>query len=761
MAESAQLSKREYEVAKLVADGLTNRQIAQRLFISERTAEGHLERIRNKLGFASRAQVAAWYVTAAGASNGAETAIGMAGNTTHVSNLPLPLTALVGRSEEIQAIAGLLKRASLVTVTGAGGMGKTRLALEVARAIESQFRDGVWAVPLEAAFDSESVASAICRALGLTQSGSDPARDQVTRFLAHRQALIVLDGCEHVVQAVADSTQFVLSKAPSVKVLTTSRESLGVPGEHMLRLEPLNVGDGRRRGEAIELFAQRCHELGAMELSDDNVAQANAICARLDGIPLAIELAAAQTAVLSLNEIAARLDDRFALLTSPLRTVLPRQQTLRATVDWSYNDLSTTEQSAFRRLAVFSGGFDFDAAAALMGNDSSAVATIGSLIRKSMLTSRQGLSGRRYGMLDTLRQYGMERLGESGESDLVRNKHAEHYRQLAKSAFTGLRSAGSDFWVRRLDEERDNCSASLQWLSQRSGSDFAEMVAALGRYWLRGRIRDGYPWTQRAIASADPDWPVRLDLLESWAWLTWQSGKRAPAFEAVEEMLEQATKARDDAHIGWAYQMRSTFSGDAGLEVKPDDWNRAEHHIRQGGDKWALALLLNNRGFIRALQGEKESGLVQILEGLDVARRVGDAWLVGLIVDSAAWTHAELSNVDEAARLWSEGVTMALAAPDRWALPNYLEGFARLARHSGDPGRACTLLGAAAGIREAMGMANPVIWKEYLRGEIDAARAQLGDQAEVAWETGRRMSAEEAVRFAVTPGEAASAKQHA
>jgi len=746
-----ELSRREREVAKLVAEGLTNRQISQRLFIAERTAEGHVEQIRNKLGFSSRSQIAAWYATSAGGAAAAP-----AVDTAHLNNLPMPLSSIVGRSREMQTTAALLKAASLVTITGPGGIGKTRLALEVARSIESRFRDGVWVVELEAVSDSESVASAIGRTLELTQSGTDPARDQITRFLASREALIVLDNCEHVVQAAADLVRFVLLKAPGLKVLATSRESLGVPGEHVVVLEPLSVGDGASRSEAVELLARRCMEHGAVELTKEEVPTAAAICARLDGIPLAIELAAAQTAVLSLNEIALKLDDRFTLLASHIRTVLPRQQTLRATVDWSYRLLTPTEQLAFRRFAVFSGGFDLEAGAALMAaNDAGepVVVTIASLIRKSVLTSRQQPSGRRFVMLDTLRQFGLERLDEEGENSLARSLHAEHYRQLAKAAFAGLRSDGSDGWVRQLDAERDNLSAALQWISSKPGPEFAEMVAALGRYWIRGRIRDGYPWTQRAVASADPDWPARLDLLHSWAWLTWQSGKKAPAFETVDQMLEQATSSHDDAHIGWALQMRSTFRSDLGMPVSTDDWNRAEDHMRRSGDNWALALLLNNRGFIRALQGEKEAGLRQILEGLELARRVGDSWLVGLIIDSAAWTYAELGNLDEATRQWSEGVTTALAAPNRWALPNYLEGFAHVARLAGDPGRACTLLGAAAGIRDAMGMATPTIWKEYLRGEIDEARRQFGEQAEAFWNAGRQMTAEEAVRFAVSRGE--------
>lgn len=730
MGASDGLSRREREVAKLVADGLTNRQIGERLFISERTAEGHVEQIRNKLGFTSRSQIAAW--VARGAEAGAEPP----------EDVPRPLSSLIGRRAEIRSTAELVKHTPLVTITGPGGIGKTRLSIEVALGVKDEFAGGAWFVELGAVADSGAVAATVSHALHL-QSGTESAETQLARFLSRRRALLVLDNCEHVLDGCGHLAQSLLSRSAGLRVLATSREPLGVTGERVFRLEPLPVD------EALQLLMQRRREQGASELAERDLAHGLTVCRRLDGLPLAIELAAAQAAALSLSELASQVEDRFRLLTSPARTITARHQTLHAAVDWSYQLLLPDDRIAFRRFAVFAGDFDLSAAAAVLGRAPDAtVPVIGSLIRKSMLSGRDQSGHRRFQMLETLRQFAIERLDEGSESDLARDSWADYYLHLARDASPNLRAAESDSWVRRLDEERDNLNAVLHFLDSRRDARFVQMVAALGRYWIRGRLRDGYQWTERAMNIGGFDRDDRLSLDEAWTWLTWQASKMDAATNAANAWLEHARELGDDTHIGRALNAQALVRNDRGLPVDPELWIEAERHLRRAGASWALALLLNDIGFYAALAGSRD-GLDRILEGLVLARQAGDSWLVALVLDSAAWAHVELGMRDEAASFWAEGLAKIRSAPDRWVLSSYFEGFARIARLDGDPEVACKLLATAAGLREEVGAQAPPMWIEYLQRDFDAVRKQLGDEFEPAWAAGFAMPADEAVELAI------------
>jgi non-specific serine/threonine protein kinase len=272
-------------------------------------------------------------------------------------------------------------------------------------------------------------------------------------------------------------------------------------------------------------------------------------------------------------------------------------------------------------------------------------------------------------MLETLRQFAMERLDEESEGDLARDLWANYFLQLAREASPNLRSAASDAWVRRLDEERDNLNAVLQFLHSKSDPRFVQMVAALGLYWIRGRLRDGYLWNKRAMAIAGVEGDDRLKLDEAWTWLTWQANQMDAAADAGDAWLEHATELADDTHIGRALNVRAVIRADQGLPVDPEVWPRAEAHLRRAGANWALALLLNDIGFYRALQGEAREGLAHIFEGLTLARQVGDGWLVGLILDSIAWTHLDLGLRDEAAAFWAEGLcpTTSKVSPESLA----------------------------------------------------------------------------------------------
>ena len=253
----------------------------------------------------------------------------------------------------------------------------------------------------------------------------------------------------------------------------------------------------------------------------------------------------------------------------------------------------------------------------------------------------------------------------AGEATRIQDRHAQYFLELSEKAFASLRSSESDLWVRRLDLERGNVTATLDFLSSRRDARFIRMVSALSRYWIRGRVRDGYVWTERAMRSADPTTTTDLALLEGWAWLTWQSARSGPAFDAMDEMLKRALAVGDDAMAGRALNMIATFRNSSGLEVDPDLWTRAEGHLRRAGEDWPLALLLNDMGWVTSMQGNPAAGLPRISEALEVARRAGDRWLIALILDSVAWAQIELGEVERAVEAWSEGISLTVAAADR------------------------------------------------------------------------------------------------
>ena len=346
----------------------------------------------------------------------------------------MQLTSFVGRDAQLTQLRELLAENRLVTLTGAGGVGKTRLAIQVAAQMAGEFADGVWYVDLAPITDPELVPVTVARALGLPDQPGRSTMDTLLRFVRDRQMLVVLDNCEHLLDASAELVVALLSGAAGLTVLATSREAIGVAGEVSWRVPSLSLAD-----EAIELFTDRArHARPDFAVTDDNAAAVGEICARLDGVPLAIELAAARVRALSLAEILDSLHDRFRLLTGGARTAVRRQQTLRASVDWSHALLTEPERVLFRRLAVFLGGFDLDAAQAVAGGGEveryQVLDQLTLLVDKSLVVADDSGGRTRYRLLETVRQYALEKLGESGEADAVRSRHRDYYTALAAAA---------------------------------------------------------------------------------------------------------------------------------------------------------------------------------------------------------------------------------------------------------------------------------------------------------------------------------------
>ncbi len=444
-------------------------------------------------------------------------------------NLPIQLTSFVGREEEVGEVIKLLNGSRMVTLAGVGGAGKTRLAIQTAAELLANYEDGVWLIELAAITDPTRVPATVMDVLGIEEKANEAQIDTLTRALAKKQILLVLDNCEHVVEPAAKLAAAALGAGTGVSMLATSREMLGVPGEYPFQVKslasPESLGDEVRlallRYPAIRLFSERA-ELArpGWRVTSDNADAVVQICRRLDGMPLAIELAAARLRMMPADKIAERLDDRFRLLTGGSRTVLPRQQTLEAAIDWSFELLSDEEKTLFARLAVFMGGFTLEAAEAVCGVDPldeyAVLDHIGHLVDKSLVQAEEREDGVRYRTLETLRQYARQRLAESNEVEPMRRRHAEHFRALVEEAMPNLRGQNEAYWFRRLDDELDNIRQAMSWALEAGEAQLAQATAgSLYRYYMyRFRWVEGREWAERAVeASTEPTPELALALL--------------------------------------------------------------------------------------------------------------------------------------------------------------------------------------------------------------------------------------------------------
>jgi predicted ATPase/class 3 adenylate cyclase/DNA-binding CsgD family transcriptional regulator len=545
-------------------------------------------------------------------------------------HLPMHLTTFIGRDEQLTQVRELLTQNRLVTLTGAGGAGKTRLAIQIAGHLSGEFGEGIWYVDLAPITDPDVVPIAVARAFELPDQPGRSTMDALLRFVRDRQMLVVLDNCEHLLDASAELVVALLGAAPGLTLLATSREAIGVAGELGWRVPSLSLAD-----EAIELFADRArHARPEFVVSDDNAAVVVEICARLDGLPLAIELAAARVRALSLAEILESLHDRFRLLTGGARTAVRRQQTLRASVDWSHALLTEPERVLFRGLAVFLGGFDFDAAQTVASGGEverfQVLDLLTLLVDKSLVVADDTGGRTRYRLLETVRQYALEKLGESGEADAVRARHRDHYTAMAAVLDA---PAGSDYEQRleQADIEIDNLRAAFAWSRENSAIELAlTLASSLQPLWqARGRIREGRAWFDTALADLDAQHPevaaaVRARALGDKAVLDTWAGAAASTDQA-EQALAIARDVDDPALLARTLTACGFIAG-AGYnaEVARACFAEAIGLARAVDDRWRLSRIL-------ALQAQGEEIAGDLLgmraageEGRDLADAIGD-----------------------------------------------------------------------------------------------------------------------------------------
>jgi predicted ATPase/class 3 adenylate cyclase/DNA-binding CsgD family transcriptional regulator len=613
-------------------------------------------------------------------------------------HLPVQLTSFVGRDSEMNELRQLFADNRLVTLTGAGGVGKTRLAVHIAAELAGEFGDGVWLVDLAPITDPELVPVTVARALGLPDQPGRSTMDTLLRFVRDRQMLVVLDNCEHLLDASAELVVAVLSGAPRLTLLATSREAIGVAGEVSWRVPSLSLD-----GEAIVLFDDRArHARPDFILTDDNAAAVGEICARLDGVPLAIELAAARVRALSLAEILDSLHDRFRLLTGGARTAVRRQQTLRASVDWSHALLTEPERVLFRRLAVFLGGFDLDAAQAVAGGGDvqryQVLDQLTLLVDKSLVVTDNSSGRTRYRLLETVRQYALEKLSESGEADAVRSRHRDHYIAMAVVLDA---PAGRDYEqrVEQAEMEIDNLRAAFAWSCENCDVEPAlALASSLQPLWLaRGRLREGLTWFDSVLTEENAHElaaAVRARALADCAVLgLWAGAADSP--DQAQQALAIAREVDDPALLVRALTTCGYIASYFDVEAARAYLAEAIGLARALGDRWRLSQILTFQAVVAVTAGDLIALRATGQEGGDLADGIGDRfnarrcrWCLG----TAQWMSGDLV---AAAAQFPEVAADAEAAHDEIWRANSLACQSLVLAWQGDTGRARATADAA------------------------------------------------------------------
>jgi predicted ATPase/class 3 adenylate cyclase/DNA-binding CsgD family transcriptional regulator len=544
-------------------------------------------------------------------------------------HLPMQFTSFVGREADIAQVRDLVIQNRLVTLTGAGGVGKTRMAIQIAGQLSGEFGDGMWYVDLAPITDPDLVPITTARALGLPDQPGRSTMDTLRRFVADRQMLVVLDNCEHLLDACAALTVALLEAGPRLSLLTTSREPIGVAGELSWRVPSLPLAD-----KAIELFVDRaCRARPDFVVTDDNAATVTEICRRLDGVPLAIELAAARVRALSLAEILDSLHDRFRLLTGGARTAVRRQQTLRASVDWSHALLTEPERVLFRRLAAFIGGFDLDGAQSVCGGGDveryQVLDQLALLVDKSLVVTVESRSRTRYRLLETMRQYALEKLGESSEADAVRTRHRDYYTALAAKLDA---PAGSDYEQRieQANTEIDNLRAAFGWSRENSDIELAlTLASSLQLLWqARGRLREGLAWFDAALTDLDAYHPgvtpaLRARALADRATLGLWVGATDSLAQA-EQALVLAREVDDPVLLVRALTARGYIAAYFDTAAARAYLAEAIGLARDLGDRWRLSQILVAQAVAALAARDSIAARAAAEEGRDLADAIGD-----------------------------------------------------------------------------------------------------------------------------------------
>ena len=806
------LTDRERDILRLLTNGLTDSEIAEAVIITIGTVKWYNRQIYNKLGVRNRTEAVAQGQRLGLLRSASRPASSSPLMPKH--NLPAQVSSFIGRSRELAELKTTLLAARLVTLTGAPGTGKTRLALEAASALLEHYPDGVYFVSLASIQDVHLVAHTIAQALNVKETGSESIFAALKAALQNKHFLLVLDNFEHLLPA-APLISELLAAAPHLTVLVTSREVLRLSGEQNFSVEPLQVPDfeqeqsatALRSFEAIELFIQRASQaLPTFALSDDNAPSVAMICVHLDGLPLAIELAAARIKFYAPQMLLLRLSSRLEGLGEGARDLPARQRTLRATLAWSYDLLTPDEQTLFARLGIFAGGFSAADAEAVCGDNLSAdvVTLLESLLNKSLLQQTQsGKDHPRCTMLETMREYALEKLVERDEIERIRERHALYFLALAERASQEWDGPRTAEWLARLEIQHDNLRAALQWsvAANGSGQTSLRFVGCLAYFWLtRGYLGEGRAWLTDVLELKGSSAPTsaRANALRSAGNLAYlqcdypaahafygealdidqrmgdQGGvahtliglgdmeTAIGAYDAAELKFQRAAQIMQQLgdvsgrataldYLGWcALRSRGDYSQAAAW------FEQALALCQQAGDMNGASLAYSGLGEIAVRQGELEQAMRLLEQSLRLRQELGQKWGIAATLGSLAWAAKCQGDFERSTTLLGESLLMRKDIGDPGGMAWCMEKLAEIAHIHKDDGRAARIYGAAAALRASVNSAIDPTDRPGHDRMTARIRVRLGDEVYAAvWEEGQTMPLETLIEYlALSSGEA-------
>jgi non-specific serine/threonine protein kinase len=679
------------------------------------------------------------------------------------NNLPQLLTRFVGRRRELEEIRHSLARNRLVTLSGPAGIGKTRLGLETAAGLLGEYSDGVWLIELASVSNPDLVPQAVASTLGVREESGRSITATVVDHFRGKRLLLVLDNCEHLIRACAQIVDTLLRSSPTLHILTTSREPLSIAGESVFRVPPLSLPDQQQppqatdlsQHEAVELFIDRARAVKShFAITDSTVVPLTKLCSRLEGIPLAIELAASWVKVLSLEQIADRVGDRLNLLTGGSRTALPRHQTLLAAIDWSYNLLSDAEKRLFRRLSVFSGGWTLEAAEIVCSDakieNPSVLELLAGLVDKSLALSEERNGQQRYRFMLTLLEYARRRLTDTDEAVAIHQRHAEFFMSWALEGERQLTGTEQKIWLERLNAEHDNVRAVLSWASKNNPTMALRLAGALGRFWyLQGYWYEGRTWLADILALEGPpaDSGDRAKALNAAATLAQIQGDYTATGSIAQQALTLSRRIVDQQQTAYALNTLAILAGVEGDMAAARSLFETSLDIRrQLGDQDAIANTLNNIGIVAARQWEFSSANRALEESLAIFRQVGDKHGIGMALVNLAEIAIRTGDHLAAEALMREALALAKDIDDKTLLHVALNALGEVLERHGD------LASAAALHREALEVSRQLGDKRLIadtlrglgvvaerRGEYQTARSLYEESLAIRRQSGDKL----------------------
>lgn len=696
------------------------------------------------------------------------------------NNLILPSTAIVGREREISEIEDLLLCNRLVTLTGIGGTGKTRLAQEISCRVLSQFSDGVFFIPLASVKNVEFVASEIANSLGVKESGGKSLIEMLKMFFAEKNLLLVIDNFEQIVSA-APVLDELLDAAPRLKMLTTSRALLHLNAEREFVVPPLalpgmDFGANAERdfavmhsfkseaeeNESVKLFVERARAIkSSFSLTEDNAQIIAEICRRLEGLPLAIELAAARIKILSPNQILDRLESRLKLLTGGAKNLPARQQTMRGAIEWSYDLLDAGERVLFERLSIFAGGFSVEAAEFACENPADderetidILNSIISLVENSLLVQAETANGEsRFRLLEIAREFALEKLEANGDSESVRKKHAEFFLKLANKAEFQILSEEGEKWLDIVEEDYKNFRAAFFWAETADALTAIGLAGSLRDFWFfRSQLSEGREWFERALKIADDAPPVlRFKLFSGLGQAAKHLGDYAAAQKALQTGLVVARESKNLQQIAAANRGLAAVAkmqGDFAAAKK--FYEEALPFSRQVNERFGIGSTLNSLGDLARFEDDFETARPLFYEALAISREIGVKQAIGCILNNLGAVAFALGDVQTAAAHFAESLKMTRELGEYITFSYSLDGFAALAVKRGEAERAAQLSGAAEVLREARGFEIEPADRRFRDAYLLQIRAALDEESfSKAFDAGRKMKMEKVIETAL------------